>query len=90
MVIFGIVISLKYRISGKGVSSAISTNLQHGTESCLYFALLQNYWRHSEGEGVTQNSKLILFTEVQHQHLPSHAVDDEKMICFDQNYLTTK
>ena len=66
-------------------STSISTQVQHGTESCLYFAIL-----HCEGEGVTQNSKLKLFTKVQHQHLSSHAVDDEKMICFDQNYLTTK
>ena len=42
---------------------------------------------------LTQNSKLKLFTKVQHQHLPSYAVADEKMICFyhfDQNYYTTK
>ena len=42
---------------------------------------------------LTQNSKLKLFTKVQHQHLPSYAVVDEKMICFyhfHQNYLTAK
>ena len=79
-------LQIKYRISSH-IHHQHCTNIQQDTESCLYFAILQNYWWHGEGEGEADPE---LFTKVQHQHLSSDAVDDEKMICFDQTYLTTK